>query len=49
MVSIIIPVYNAEEYLDRCLGSVLAQDFTSYEVILVDDWICRGDRKKSQL
>ena len=37
MVSIIIPVYNAEEYLDRCLGSVLAQDFTSYEVILVDD------------
>ncbi len=37
MVSIIIPVYNAEEYLDRCLGSVLAQDFTSYEVILIDD------------
>lgn len=36
-ISIIIPVYNAEEYLDRCLASVLAQDFTSYEVILVDD------------
>lgn len=35
--SIIIPVYNVEEYLDRCLGSILDQDFTSCEVILVDD------------
>ena len=35
--SIIIPVYNAEEYLDRCINSILDQDFTSYEVILVDD------------
>ncbi len=35
--SIIIPVYNAEEYLDRCLDSVLEQSFPSYEVILVDD------------
>ena len=35
--SIIIPVYNAEEYLDRCLHSIIDQGFTSYEVILVDD------------
>lgn len=35
--SIIIPVYNVEEYLDRCLSSILDQEFTSYEVILVDD------------
>ena len=35
--SIIIPVYNAEDYLDRCLHSILDQEFTSYEVILVDD------------
>lgn len=35
--TIIIPVYNAEEYLDRCLSSVLEQGFPSYEVILVDD------------
>lgn len=35
--SIIIPVYNAEDYLDRCLVSILEQDFSSYEVILVDD------------
>ena len=36
-ISIIIPVYNAEEYLDRCLSSVLDQEFPSYEVILIDD------------
>ena len=35
--SIIIPVYNAEEYLDRCLQSIIGQEFTSYEVILIDD------------
>ena len=35
--SIIVPVYNAEEYLERCLQSIVDQEFTSYEVILVDD------------
>jgi len=35
--SIIVPVYNAEDYLDRCIVSILEQDFASYEVILVDD------------
>jgi len=36
-ISIIIPVYNAEDYLARCIDSILDQSFTSYEVILVDD------------
>lgn len=36
-VSIIIPVYNTECFLERCLQSVLSQDATDYEVILVDD------------
>ena len=36
-ISIIVPVYNAEDYLSRCLDSILNQDMTSYEVILVDD------------
>ena len=36
-ISVIIPVFNAQEHLARCLNSVLAQDFSNYEIILVDD------------
>lgn len=35
--SVIVPVYNAESYLARCLDSILAQTFADLEVILVDD------------
>lgn len=36
-ISIIIPVYNAEKYLRKCLDSIVNQIFSNYEVILVDD------------
>lgn len=35
--SIIIPVYNVEDYLHRCVDSILSQDYNSYEIILIDD------------
>lgn len=37
MFSIIIPYYKKRKYIERCLDSVLAQTFTDYEIILVDD------------
>lgn len=37
MISIIVPVYNAEKYIEECLYSVLNQDFADYEVIVVND------------
>ncbi len=36
-ISIIVPVYKVEKYLDRCVESILAQTFTDFELILVDD------------
>lgn len=36
-VSVIIPVYNVEKYLEECLNSVINQDFTSYEIICIND------------
>ena len=37
MISIIVPVYNVERYLARCVDSVLGQTYPSWELILVDD------------
>ncbi|MGF2941895.1 glycosyltransferase family 2 protein [Enterococcus xiangfangensis] len=36
-ISIIVPVYNVEKYLRKCVDSILAQTFTDFELILVDD------------
>lgn len=40
--SLILPVYNVQAYLERCIRSVLAQTYTDYEVILVDDGATDG-------
>lgn len=37
MISVIVPIYNVENYLRRCLDSILAQSYKDYELILVDD------------
>ena len=37
MVSIVIPIFNAERYLKQCVDSALAQSFADFELILVDD------------
>lgn len=42
-ISVIVPVYNSEKYLHRCIDSILAQTFTDFELLLVDD----GSKDKS--
>ena len=37
LLTVVIPVYNVERYLKRCIESVLAQEWKDYEIILVDD------------
>ena len=55
LVSIILPIYNVEKYLDRCIQSILNQSYENLEIILVDDGspdrsseICDEYRKSDQ-
>ena len=36
-ISVVIPVYNTEKYIDRCINSVINQSFNRFEIILIDD------------
>lgn len=36
-ISVIVPVYNTEKYLQHCIDSILAQTFTDFELLLIDD------------
>lgn len=44
-ISIIVPVYNSEKYIMRCIDSILAQSFCDYEIILIDDGSEDGSRE----
>ena len=37
MISVVVPVYKVEKYLDKCVQSILAQTYKDFELILVDD------------
>ena len=44
-ISVVIPIYNAQKYLRRCLDSVLNQTFADFEVICVNDGSADGSKK----
>ena len=37
LVSIIVPVYNVERYIDKCINSILEQTYPHIELLLIDD------------
>ena len=37
LVSVIVPIYKVEQYLDRCVQSIINQTYSNLEIILVDD------------
>src|SRR5574344_1670943 len=37
LISVIIPIFNAEKYLNRCIDSIISQTYHNLEVILLDD------------
>lgn len=45
IISVIVPVYNVQEYLEKCINSILEQTYADLEVILVDDGSTDGSRE----
>ena len=44
-ISIIMPVYNSRQYLEKCIDSILNQDFAEFELLLIDDGSTDGSEK----
>lgn len=45
-ISVIVPMYNVIDYIERCINSILKQDYYNYEIIIVNDGSTDGSRNK---
>lgn len=45
LISVIVPVYNVKIYLEKCINSILAQTFSNFELIIIDDGSTDGSGK----
>lgn len=45
LISVIVPIYNAEVYLERCISSIVNQSYENLEILLIND--CSTDRSRS--
>ena len=45
IISVIVPIYNVEKYLSKCLDTILAQTFSNIEIICVNDGSTDNSRK----
>ncbi len=37
LISVVVPIYNVEEFLEKCVDSILSQSYSNLEIILVND------------
>lgn len=48
LISVVVPVYNVEKYIDRCLNSIINQTYRKLEIIIVNDGSTDNSRKNNR-
>lgn len=49
LITIIVPIYNVEKYLDKCVNSLINQTYSNLEILLIDDGSTDGSSQKCDI